>query len=79
MISTYTHVLTEDVHVLFFYSYEVDDSGDWHTPNGGTTIDINKVVLSNYKVSVDITDCVEELCNLSISDIEDTIQQTIEK
>jgi len=79
MRGEYPYYLTEDVNVLFFYSYEVDRSGDHWTPNGGTTLDIDKVELTDGKVTIDITSCVDELCGISISDIEDQIQEQIEQ
>lgn len=80
MIGTYEHVLIEgadEVSALFFYSYIVDESGDYYTPNGGAVLDINKVVLTDGKVTIDITSCVEEFCRINLSDIEDKITENI--
>jgi hypothetical protein len=74
MKGTYCHTLTEDVSVLFFYEYIVDDSGDYHTPNGGATLDIHKVELTDGVSVVDITSCIDDLCGLRITDIEDLIK-----
>ena len=78
MKGTYTEDLGGGVYAVFFYDYEADTSGDYHTPNGGATIDIHKVTLEDGKSSVDITHCVDELCSMSITDIEDKIQIDIQ-
>lgn len=78
MKGTYEFDLGGGVFALFSYSYERDTSGDYWTPNGGDTIDIDKVELTDGKSVLDITHCVDELCGISISDIEDKIQLDIQ-
>lgn len=74
MTGTYAHHLTEDIYVLFFYEYNADDSGDYVTPNAGVTIDIVGAELHNQKTFIDVTNCIDELCSIRITDIEDKIQ-----
>ena len=78
MKGTYEFDLGGGVYALFSYSYEPDTSGDYYTPNGGATLDIHKVTLEDGKSSVDITHCIDELCAISITDIEDKIQTHIQ-
>ena len=79
MKGTYYVDLGGDLAVSVSYSYSPGCPGDYHTPPGRATIDIDKLELVDDTKSIDITHCVEELCALSIDKLEDLIQQNIEQ
>lgn len=74
MKGTYYHDLGAGVFARVSYSYQPPErSWDYDQPDDPASCEITKIELENEGCSIDITSCIEELCDLSIDQLEEKI------
>ena len=76
---TYSHPMGA-VSALFFYCvHPAVESHDYDVPSTPMEIEIQKVFLTDDKVTIEVTSCIEELCGLNLAEIENQIMESYDR
>lgn len=81
MKGQYCHILQEGaIFALFSYSLIPRvKSWDYDVPDTPAEVEILRVEITNGPCTIDITSCVEELCGLDLSEIENQILENYDR
>jgi len=78
-IGTYSIQWARLPRSFFYCIHPAVESHDYDVPSTPMEVEIQKVFLTDGKVTIEVTSCIEELCGLNLAEIENQITEIYDR